>query len=413
MRNPISNLPSRGFCIAHLLLVLCCSCSTTSLTDGRGAVRNVDCDAAVGIDNLAEHVREFGDETYPKICALLLDETIEHPKHFDVVVGPLKSRNGGETYLERKRIYLNSDYLTNNADGFKRFDQIFVHEMSHVAVLYQRWPERLWTRKGTAAELAWGESIADYARFKLIGTNGWRCPECNTRYPSYESGYTCGGAFLLYLDEYYGQNVVRSLARELHERSYRDEFFVRATGKTLGALWQEFQRSTSCIKPLAADAFKLQEALGYRNGVPPRNVVKRFKEYVNGHANDFTKKVLAQAKAGEPPFSDVRDLVTAYVYLMQPGGSAEEICKAMQEAGELPGISKGEKATLSTFLDLEKIESFDYPAVRTLDLRKPTDSSSTYHYVMRRDSEQSGWKLEKAWRADSQENVIQEYAVAQ
>ena len=56
--------------------------------------------------------------------------------------------------------------------------------------------------------LLW-KGIADYARYKVGFTKGWGCPECSGEFPHYTSGWSCAGAFLLYLDKTYGSNVVR------------------------------------------------------------------------------------------------------------------------------------------------------------------------------------------------------------
>jgi len=221
-----------------------CSCSTTqpsTVTESPGPVRKADFTQAPQLKDLTNHARELGDEMYPKISSLLLDQAAKPPPRFDLIVAPLKSRNTGEAHLSTHRIYLNSDYLTNQADRLEKFDKVFVHEMAHIALQYEVRTKSLWRSDPPAASY-WGESLADFARFKLIGTNNWACAECNARLPHCSSGYMCGGAFLLYLDATYGTNLVRQLVYQLQHHSYSDDFFAAATGKQLNDLWPRSQK---------------------------------------------------------------------------------------------------------------------------------------------------------------------------
>jgi hypothetical protein len=388
--------------------VLLCSCSTAhhgTPAAGKAFVGKVDISKAPQLQELAGQARTFGNEMYPKICALLLDETAKPPQQFDLILKPLKSRNTGEAHLEVKRIYLNSDYLTNRAELREHFEKVFVHEMAHMAVQYRHWTASLW-RSAPPASGYWGESIADYAFYKLIGTNGWSCPECNLLFPHYTSGYTCGGAFLLYLDASYGTNLVLQLVRELRQRSYSDAFFTRATGKSLDALWAEFQ-TTPTFKPGARQAQELRLALGYTNGQAPRNVLARFDKFVEQHADTFTQKAIRAARQ-QGKLSDIRVLFTLYFYLTQPGGSGEGFIYDLRETGRLPGIAKGEKSWIYKMVEFEEMKSIDFPVVRTTDCRKAGDNS-TYHYAVSRTSQESDWKLEKAWRTAPDGKVIEEY----
>jgi len=398
-------------CGALGLWVIATGCGTTHSIKSpktNAPVRKVDFSGSPELNEFAERARLFGNEMYPKVCALLLDETAKPPRQFDVFLVPLKSRNTGEAHLEARRIYINSDYLTNSPDLNERFEKVFVHEMSHLATQYRPWSLAFW-KSDPPANSYWGESIADYAFYKLIGTNGWGCPECNQRYPHYTSGYTCGGAFLLYLEAQHGTNLVRELTTTLRKHRYSEAFFADSTGKSLAASWADFQK-TAAFKPGATRVFELQQALGYENGEPPKNVEKRFKQFVNQHADPLTRRALAAANLDDKAVKDLPRLLAIYLYFTQPGGTPEHLLAGLRAKGQLPGFAKDEKGWLSTTIKYDVMEPQTFPVTRTLTGSK-TNDASTYHYVTVCASEGAAWKLEKAWRSASDGEVIEEFVL--
>src|SRR5436305_4431490 len=101
-----------------------CSCSSTNFPPTKPelrSVRNVQLAKAPELNDLAGPAHMFGDEMYPKICSLLLDESSKPPRQFDLIIKPLKSRNTGEAHLEAKRIYIHSDYLTHKTELQEHF----------------------------------------------------------------------------------------------------------------------------------------------------------------------------------------------------------------------------------------------------------------------------------------------------
>jgi Peptidase of plants and bacteria len=397
-----------GICPLFCFCLLVVGCATESARTGGESVRNVDFKRAPQFTELAEHARQFGNEMYPQVCALLPDDGAKRPRQFDLIIQPLKSRNTGEARPEAGRIYLNSDYLTNSPDGWEHLDKVLVHEMTHLAEQYRSPRFLFWTHQEPAS-VFWGEGIANYAFYKLIGTNGWDCPECNVRYPHYTSGYTCAGAFLLFLEARYGADLVPQLNAVLRQRSYTDGFFTQATGLSLDELWKEFQK-TSVFKPGAQAAFELQQALGYENGQPPANVRKRFHRYVKQHGDPFTQFAVKTASLDGKPIEDMRSLIATYVYLTQPGGSAENAWLELRKKGEAPGIVEGEKGSLTGHLNYDEMISWQYPQTRTLDVQKRNDPS-VYHYTLTRMAPEDEWKLTKAWRAAADGKVVEEYPV--
>ena len=396
-------LPGLGLALLVTGCVVTQSVKPTNPTD---PVRKVDFTKAPEMQEFAERARQLGNAMYPKVCALLLDDTVKPPRQFDLYLTPLKSRNTGEAHLEDRCIYINSDYLTNSPDLNERFDKILVHEMAHMAVQDRRPLLTFWKSEPPANDY-WGESIADYAFYKLIGTNGWGCPECNQLNPHYTSGYTCGGAFLLYLEGKHGTNLVRELVAALRKRTYSVTFFADSTGTSLDASWTAFQK-TPMFKPGAKRVFELQQALGYVNGQPPKNIEKRFKKLVEQHSDALTKRALASANLDDKSVKDLPRLMAIYLYFTQPNGTPEHLLADLREKGQLPGFAKDEKGWLSTTIKYDVMETQTFPATRTLTGSKTNDTSS-YHYVVVCASEGAQWKLEKAWRTAADGKVMEEF----
>lgn len=389
--------------------ILLAGCATTpeSASDLTGSVRNVTFRGTPELPGLGQHAREFGDELYPKICELLSDKDARPPRRFDLIFKPLKSGNLGEAHVTRNRIYINSPRFTNDLPSFDNFDKVFTHEMAHVAAQYQHWAIPFWDSRSPAQKY-WGESVADYARFKVLGTNGWQCPECNSRFPHYTDGYACGGAFLLFVESRYGTNIIRRLIADLRNDTYSDEFFKMATGRTLDQLWVDFQ-TTSAFRPGALEALRIRNAIGYKDGKPPRDVLARFEEYVaqnkqSGATNGFH----LQFDARDPPSIGV--LIETYIYNTQPAGPPELAVKRLYLSGKLPGFANGEKGLPIAPSNFEELEVQNFPKHKTVKLHKDGDAS-VYEYHMVCPNLETGWQLRRATRVSADGKVSEELPV--
>jgi hypothetical protein len=390
---------------------LLCSCVGVGSGGGLAAescLRRVDCGEAPGLEDLAGEARLFAEGMYPRVCALLLDADARPPRRFDLVFRPLKSRNTGEAHLRSRRIVLNSGIFTNATERGEKFRHVFVHEMAHLAALEApRWP-RLRTRD-EAVRAAWAESLADYARYRLLGADQWTCAECNSRFPHYLSGYSCGGAFLLFLEDRHGTNLVRQLVRELRERTYHEDFFMRTTGRELAAWWTEF-RETPAFRPAAREALELRAALGYEGEAPPSDVLARFDRWVERHPDPFVGKALAGARWPGSDRREIRDLITLSLYVAQPGGPAERFLLELRDAGRMPGMDGKETGWVTGMPGFAEMESRRWPVTRTISGSREGDPAR-YHYRVSRASAETGWRLERAWRSDDAGNVLEEYSV--
>jgi hypothetical protein len=366
---------------AVIVVVGFCGCASNRSVTGKAPVCIVDFRAVPEAKELAEHARRIGNELYPRILVLLLDDTTKAPRQVKVVFTQhagvptlMGDESGG--YTRGNRIYLGVDWLTNSPDYL---DSYLAHEMAHVAQDY----------KSSKTPAHWMEGIADYVRFKLGYTNGWLCPQCSAQYPHYASGYTCAAAFLLFLETQYGGGLIRQLNAELRRGSYSDLFFVQATGRRLNDLWTDFQK-TPAFTPAAAELLQLEESLGYVNGQPPPGVSAEAK-----------MKVL-RARG----FAIIKE---------HPGGTlvagALEFLDDLRDKGRLPGWAKGEKGQVDLMLNTIGTRSdAAYPFSRTFNAKK-TGNASVYHYTIVRDSEQSAWKLQKAWRTDAVGRAVEEFTI--
>jgi hypothetical protein len=314
--------------------------------------------------------------------------------------------HGGEARFSQ--VCLNTQYLEQFRENPAVLDQALVHEMAHVAQHYYRPIIGRWLVVDPQPPFCWQEGIADYVCFKLGKTNGWRCAECDSVYPDYRNGYSCAGAFLLYLEGVYNTNIVRRLNTALRQGRYSDAFFWQATGKDLPALWAEFQ-NTPAFSPSAARMLELQQTLGFTNGKPPKDIRRRLDQYLDQHADAATRQIINRAYIPGLTAGDFQTRLAIVCYFAQPGGTAETLIVKLREKQELPGFTQGQPGTLTGLLSARDLNSV-FPAVRSFTATKQGDSS-TYHYTLACPSEGSDWKLQRAWRTAADGGVAEEYRV--
>jgi Peptidase of plants and bacteria len=385
--------------------------STNNTPPGNASVRNVDFSEAPEARALAERARQIGNEMYPRVVALLADDSSKIPRQFDIIFKEhLKTNEAGRAI--GKKIRLDASLLEKNP---KKLEAILIHEMAHLTQALH------WYKPFPTAWKCWMEGIPEYARFKLGDTNGWRCPQCSFENPHYTYGYACAGAFLLFVDATCGSNVVRQLNGELRRRAYSDSFFARATGKNLDELWGQFQK-TPAFTPVAAKVAKLYNALGYVNGKPPANVRARFEAYLKqqgeasqlllipGHAvllMSGNARVAADFMMAEVKGELADDVLRLYAHFqhVQQTAKAAQFVASLDDTGQLPGFSPGELKKISPgWSD----EDCDREMARTFACTKDGDPS-TYHYIVVQESTDAPWRLQKAWRTGPDGRVIEEY----
>lgn len=358
--------------------VTLCGCATVDRT--APPVRKVDFSKAPEAWEFADEARHVGNEFYPRVLELLTDGSSKAPRQFEIVFKHLKSGNNGETDVRRAKIYINADYLRHNsadqswkANTVTNLHSLLLHEMAHLTQRYRY----------DKAPAYWTEGIADYARYKVGYTNGWGCPECGTEYPHYTSGYWCAGAFLLFIDARGASNVVRDLNAELGRGSYSPEFFAKAIGRTLDELWTDFQRTTA-YKPVASEVYAVHQALGYVNGKSPKDITGRALAYLRKSTGGrFTEE-------------------------------AGEFLKGKILTHQLPGIQSEHSSGHLGIDALDMVREADnqtFPLTRTFFCKQNGDPSR-YHYIVVRQSKDDSWKLQKAWRTDPADRLIEQYPIA-
>jgi hypothetical protein len=98
-----------------------------------------------------------------------------------------------------------------------------------------------------------------------------------------------------------------------------------------------------------------------------------------------------------------------------PGGAAtidagEYLIGRLKE-GKLPGISKDDHGSMvAANAKPHEGQTESYPLVRVIVLRKNGDTSE-YFYGVVRESAGAPWQLQKAWRANPEGKVVEEYPV--
>lgn len=112
---------------------------------------------------------------------------------------------------------------------------------------------------------------------------------------------------------------------------------------------------------------------------------------------------LKQTRTGPLPDDDLEAALRATKY--KAAKSVLKYCERLKKRGQLPGWSKDDEiaAKIVTF-------TYHYPDSVTFEIPKKGDSS-LYHYEVTRASEDSSWKLQKAWRTDRDDHMAEEYTV--
>jgi hypothetical protein len=392
--------------LAGVAACVLCSCSTTLKhpTAEPVPVGNVDCREAPELKDLAERARQVGNARYPAVCALLADGETKFPLQFDIQFKKSLPK-GHIADSPPTRVRLNASCAGLFREKPALFDQVLIHEMAHVAQHYDRPIIGRWLVRNHDPPSYWREGIADYVCFKLGETND-RCAQCDFLYPDFRSGYSCAGAFLLFVEQTGRSNIVPQLNTRLRDGGYSDEFFEHVTGKGLPELWTDFQQ-TRAFTPHAARMLELRRTLGYVQGTPPKDIEQRFKRLLDEPANAAARDFLQYIGLPGTPAGNLQTRLAAYLYATQPGGTAELYMIGLQKAGRLPGFSKGEKGTLSSRLGSSELMP-SFPARRSFTATKRGESS-TYHYEVARSSESSEWQVRRAWRTAPDGRVAEEY----
>jgi hypothetical protein len=117
---------------------------------------------------------------------------------------------------------------------------------------------------------------------------------------------------------------------------------------------------------------------------------------------DFPNRIMYLKRTSVGPFID-KDTRAA-------GKSAIQFLVRSRKKGRLPGWSKKDKIATKT-VTLKVSLPNHYPATATCDHLLKKGDPSVYHYKFIRPSQDSPWKLLKAWRTDQNDKTIEAYPV--
>jgi len=397
--SPLEFIFLAGFCA---ILGLACGCATFTRTPGTNCARRVDFSAARGTGALDANARTLANGLYPEVCALLSDGKTKFPAHFDLSLKPIKTARTGETLFTE--VVLNVDAAQRLNDDPGELKTVLAHELAHVAQHYWHPILGRWLMYDTSEPSYWTEGIADCCAFKICGG----CAQCNALYPGYQNGYSCAAALILYVETNYCPRVLPMLNARLASGNFRDSFFKEITGKDLPELWAEFQRSPA-YTPEARSMIELQQALGYVDGKPPKDIEKRIERHIDSLGNPLIRDMMKRLLSTPSQRLDIQTQLALIAYLTQPGGAPETCLAALREEGRLPGFAKGERPILHTWLTAKDL-SAEYPARKTMTATRAGDPSD-YHYTLERASQDTAWRLGRAWKTGPDGRVEEEYPV--
>jgi Peptidase of plants and bacteria len=399
--------PGNPFLAVCLGLTLLCSCSTSPNKHAlNSCVRSVGVNAA-SQKELAERAKQVGNQMYPRVCGLLSEGKCQSPSGFNIEIKPqLPNGNLGQTRL--RTVLLNANYIEEFQNEPGLLDEVLIHEMGHVAQHYYQPIIGRWLVFTHNPPGFWVEGIADYICFKLLQTNAWACAECGSTYPHYRDGYSCAGAFLLFLESTFNPMIVPQLNTALRQGRYSENFFVKMTGKDLPSLWTQFQK-TSAFTPSAARMMKVRQELGFIDEKPPNDIEQRLKTYLKEHADPPIMELMALGEIPGMNGKNVQSRLALICYFTQPGGPAEAFMVNLQQKEELPGFSKCEHGRLSSMAHRRQLD-LTFPAVRSFTATKQGDNS-IYHSTVIRTSEESAWTMRRAWRTNLDGTLAEEYSI--
>jgi Peptidase of plants and bacteria len=358
---------------------------------------NVSFDGYPENGELASRLRAIAVQAYPKVVELVMEQGEKCPWECTIVVSKRVGKKGAEVpartfgtkirmswgYFEEKPAYL---------------EPSLIHELVHVA---QHW--RIWS-VFQSRPVCWVEGIANYVPFTLAYTNGFTCMGCALQNPDYTDGYSCAGAFLVFVAENHGRDVVRKLNSSVRHARFSEAFFKQETGKEFDTLWSEFQKTPS-YTPLAAAINDYRQKFAFKAGRAPKGFQKRFDAYL---ANQFQGEALQQwhdalgYKAGKPAGQNKEYLLNdfakfAFMNTLEGVGTKESYACMQKLVAEnkVPWFSPEELR--KAYVDLpEEIYTEPYGA-RTFLLTKAKDPFLYFYRVDCRNKEDH-WKLVKVWR---------------
>lgn len=176
-------------------------------------------------------LRPICEQWYPRIVAQLGSEGFTAPRRISITF--FKDMEGVAN-TSRTQIRCAGPWFERNLQG--EAAGAVVHELVHVVQQYGR-TQRDAERPGWLVE-----GIADYIRWFQYEPPAQR-PRPDPARASYRDSYRTTGAFLHYVTETHGKEVVPKLNAALRKGVYRSNLWQEVTGKSVDELWADYVKT--------------------------------------------------------------------------------------------------------------------------------------------------------------------------
>ncbi|MDR1959030.1 MAG: basic secretory family protein [Planctomycetaceae bacterium] len=174
-----------------------------------------------GIHEWAGKAGQLLTEWYPKIAALLESDGFTPPGEVTVVF----EKMDGVAYTVRDTIHISMDWIRRQPQDFG----MVAHELVHIIQSYPPRSGPGWVTEG----------IADYIRHAHYEPEV-PLPRINPDKASYRDAYKTTAGFFIWIEKKYDPGFVKKLNAAMRERTYKNDLFEKATGKSLDDLWKEY-----------------------------------------------------------------------------------------------------------------------------------------------------------------------------
>jgi hypothetical protein len=166
---------------------------------------------------------------YPKMVEVF------NPKALKSLEIKIDTAYNGVAYASNGKITISSEWLLKKPEDL----DVITHEAMHIVQAYPNNSGPGWLTEG----------IADYVRYKYGNDNksaGWSLPEYNST-NNYTQSYRVTARFLLWTTQQFDEELVVKMDRNLREKTYTSDLWIKYTDKTLDELWKEYSKNPGII----------------------------------------------------------------------------------------------------------------------------------------------------------------------
>jgi hypothetical protein len=182
----------------------------------------------------AAKAKQLCEKHYGPIKDILLAPDLDAP---DQVALVFAKDMEGVAATSGATITIAASWVKNNPDDFG----MVIHELVHVVQSYPEY-HPVWLVEG----------IADYVRFWMFEPASAR-PVVDPDKAKYTDGYRTTGAFLAWVVDAHGGQVITEVSTALRKNIYEPDLWSRVTGHDLDELWNRY---TAALRGQAATADK-------------------------------------------------------------------------------------------------------------------------------------------------------------